>query len=155
MREAQTQEFRSVLGHAGLRSTAAALEVLAVFSNAQAQLLTHSEVQIVLERRNVFIDKATLYCLLDRLVTAGVLHKVVEPDRKSWFGWSQGAAKASPVAHPRFVCRACNRRYQLADLPDALGRAVEQAMAQWKTLGHQGLEAEIAIRGLCKQCVPH
>lgn len=154
MREAQTDRIRLAVAKAGLRNTAATHSVVAVFLNARAQLLSHAEVDTVLRRKKLSIDKVTLYRLLDRLVTAGLLHKVVEPDRVSRFGWNLDATPAQ-VVHPRFECRTCHTRYQLADLPDGLRQAIELTMAQWGALGHRGLEAEIAVRGVCAQCVRH
>lgn len=160
MHESHAKKISSALGRAGLRNTTATRQVIDVFSQARERLLAHADVDAILKRKKLTLDKVTLYRLLDRLVTAGLLHKVVDQDRISRFGWNLDAAPVpalapAPVVHRRFECRTCHKRYQLADLPEALGRAVQQTMVQWGSLGHQGLEAEIAVRGVCAQCGPH
>ncbi len=143
-----------MLARTGLRNTKATREVVALFSGARTQLLSHAEVGALLHRKKVVVDKVTLYRVLDRLAKAGVLHKVVEQDRITRFGWNTYQA-SDPFFHPRFECQECHRSYQLAHLPTEVAMGLRQALAAWGVLGYRSSEAEIAVRGFCFQCTPH
>ncbi|MGJ7530661.1 Fur family transcriptional regulator [Variovorax sp. GB1P17] len=148
-----TSAAQAVLGSVGLRCTAASRAVLCVFDQEGEVLLTHAEIDGFLRRSQVEISRVTLYRLLDRFVDAGLLVRVVDQERMTRYGRERMASDS--VVHPRFECRHCHRLYQLSGLPQALSAALQQAFAQWGAQGHQGLQADVAVRGVCARCVAH
>jgi len=142
------------LGAAGLRSTVAGRAVLDLFEREGQVMLTHAEIEALLQAQRVAVGKVTLYRLLNRFVAARLLRRAVDIDRVARYGKELDAASNLQV-HPRFECRHCHRLYQLTELPQGLQEVLKQVLVRWEAQGHQGLEADVAVRGVCARCVPH
>lgn len=147
---------RELLGSAGLRSTAASRALMSLFEHEHEVMLTLSEIDDLLRESKVEVSRVTVYRLLDRFVSTGLLRRVVDQDRVSRYGreWNAEADTAMRV-HPRFECRKCHRLYQLPELPNDLHEVLRQVFVRWEAQGHHGTEADVAIHGVCARCVPH
>lgn len=143
---------REWLASAGLRCTGASHALLALFEREGDVMLTHAELNRAMRACGLEISKVTLYRLLARFVAAGLLHRVVDQDRVARYG-REGACAGDARVHPHFECRKCHRLYQLGDLPKALHDAMRQAFVRWEAQGHRGIEANLAVHGLCARCV--
>jgi len=145
---------RELLGAVGLCSTAASLALLSLFEQERDVMLTHTEIDDLLRAGEVRVSKVTVYRLLDRFVATGLLRRVVDRDRVSRYA-RECEGDSSLRVHPRFACRRCHRLYQLTELPQDVHEALLQVFVRWETQGHQGIEADVAIHGVCARCVPH
>lgn len=154
MRAVEAEGGSKALGAGRLRSTAASRALLALFEPESCATLTHAEIDDLLRARQVQINRVTLYRLLDRFVAAGLIRRFVDSQRVARYG-AQAAPCADTFVRPRFECRQCHRLYQLAELPQELHEALKQVFVHWEAQGHQGVEADVAIHGVCARCVPH
>lgn len=145
---------RQWLTSAGLRCTAASRALLALFEREGDAMLTHAELDRAMRACGVKISKVTLYRLLARFVATGLLRRVVYQDRVARYG-REAAGTGDARVHPHFECRKCHRLYQLGNLPKALHEAMRQAIVRWEAQGHRGIEANLAVQGVCARCVAH
>jgi len=147
-----TPELLERLHCAGLRVTPATRAVLGLFAADPCAAPCHLEVLAQLRARGVLINRVTLYRLLDRLATCGVLARQADPHERRWrFSWvgSDTAARAQP----RFECDAC---HCLLPLPAAALEA-QQLAQSWSermaALGHQPQRLDFTLHGTCADCL--
>jgi Fur family ferric uptake transcriptional regulator len=99
------------------------------------------------------LDRVTLYRLIDRLTQAGLLLCRVDSQRNRRYQ----AMPPEVHAIPHFECQSCHRDSPLSGAlkgnADDLERAAQMAMEALKALGYQGLHMDVAVRGLCADCV--
>ncbi len=144
------------LQQAGLRNTRAVLAVAASFAAAAPGWSpTHAEVADRLARTGETVNHVTLYRLLHRLVTAGLLARYTPLGERVWrFRWQGTIAAAPPCkAVPYFECDECHVQFPLDDT-DAPTQTVADALH--RTLaehGHQVTGIDLAVHGTCARCL--
>lgn len=154
---AMPAEWTRRLQAAGLRRTLTTRAVLGVFLARADQGLTHAQVFAALQARGHEVNRVTIYRLLDRLVSAGMLARRTDDERSWRFALvrTEPAARAGQAgAAPRFECRACHREFVIeaaAGLARTAARELARALAR---LGHAGERLDIAVHGLCADCAP-
>jgi Fur family ferric uptake transcriptional regulator len=137
------------LRSAGLRRTRALQAVLALFDDAPGWSPTHAQLAERLQGTGEPVNAVTLYRLLERLVSAGLLVKRTAADERAWRFHAPAATSASG---PLFECDACHTQFPLAE-DDASARAVAAAVR--RTLarqGHQAARVDVAVHGTCADC---
>lgn len=155
-------ELDGWLVHAGLRRTQATRAVLQLFVADAGWSATHAEVETVLKLQGVEINRVTLYRLLDRLATTGLLARHVNdltrswrfalaPDRLCAAGAGAGAGVGGVV--PRFECDACHRQFRLTEASPPTQAVADELLKALATLGHQGQRVDLSIHGTCNVCV--
>jgi Fur family ferric uptake transcriptional regulator len=140
----------------GLRRTTAARRVLGWLLAHPDTSYTHAQLQSALQADEgdaAALDRVTLYRLIDRLTQVGLLLCRVDAQRVRRYQ----AMPASVHALPHFECQSCHRDQPLAgalsrDTLD-LEAAAEGALQALKALGYQGLSLDVAVRGVCADCV--
>ncbi len=86
------------LVRAGLRRTRATRAVLALFLADGSLALTHADVEGKLRQLGAVVNRVTLYRLLDRLVTAGLLTRHADDAARTWrYGLAPGGFGAGVV----------------------------------------------------------
>jgi Fur family ferric uptake transcriptional regulator len=165
MSEADWQMLDSRLTQAGLRRTRATRLVLGVLTRDPAWSPTHAEIETVLAQTGDALNRVTLYRLLDRLVSVGVLQRHVDESARTWrYRWSTPWPPAShpstpelgpdPCAVvPRFECDACHRQFRLTEASPSSQVVAEQLLQTLANLGHHGERVDVAIHGTCAVCV--
>lgn len=149
-------EVQSRLEGAGLRRTLATRAVLGLFLTRPQQSLTHAQAQAALTARGLVLNRVTLYRLLDRLASCGVLRREADEQRVWRFSLKSnvdGQTENDRTA-ARFECDACHQRFDLPDAGEparALKKGVSQAVAR---TGHQATRVELLVRGTCAACLP-
>lgn len=139
------------LERAGLRRTRAARAVLALFMADGGLALTHGDVEQALAQSEVPVNRVTLYRLLDRLVSTGLLTRHADDGARTW---RHALAQASePGLVPRFECDACHRQFHLAEASPPTQAVAEQLLQTLASLGHQGQRVDLSIHGTCSVCV--
>ncbi|MDF3833268.1 transcriptional repressor [Cupriavidus basilensis] len=140
----------------GIRCTAASRQLLVLFEQAGQELLTHPQIYNRLREQRFDINRVILYRLLDRFVAAGLLERVVDQERVARYGWvaCPGSSASTLNLSPRFECRSCHRQFRLMELPE-LCDAMQVALDAWAAKGSRGLQAEVAVRGVCERCLQH
>ena len=138
----------------GLRRTYASKLVLGWFLAHPDTSYTHSQLLSVLAQdQHEELDKVTLYRLVDRLTQVGLLLCRVDAHRVRRYQ----AMPTSVHAIPHFECQSCHRDSPLQDALQANGvdlqRAAQSAMEALKALGYQGYSMDLAVRGVCADCV--
>ena len=143
----------ALLSAHGLRRTGAARRVLGWLLAHPDISYTHAQLLQSLVDDVHNLDRVTLYRLIDRLTQVGLLLCRVDARRVRRYQ----AMPASVKAMPHFECQSCHRDSPLAGaLPsDAvdLELAAQHAMQALRALGYQGLSLDLAVRGVCADCV--
>jgi Fur family transcriptional regulator, ferric uptake regulator len=144
-------EIQSRLEKAGLRRTLATRAVIGLFLANPQGLVTHAQVFSSLAARGLEINRVTLYRLLDRLASCGVLRRHADDDARTWrFGLAE---MQSQVLLPRFECATCHGQFRL---PEASAKAQALAADLFRAvagLGHEGQRLDLAVHGTCAQCL--
>lgn len=143
----------------GLRRTAAARRVLGWLLAHPDTSYTHAQLQTALQSgdadsaEGAALDRVTLYRLIDRLTQVGLLLCRVDAQRVRRYQ----AMPASVHALPHFECQSCHRDSPLAGALQGnaldLEVAAQSALQALKALGYQGLSLDLAVRGVCAECV--
>lgn len=137
----------------GLRRTAAARLVLGWLLAHPDTSYTHAQLQAALQDDTHSLDRVTLYRLMDRLTQVGLLLCRVDAQRVRRYQ----AMPASVHAMPHFECQTCHRDRPLTGALQAnahdLELAAQNALQALKALGYQGLSVDLALRGVCAECV--
>lgn len=140
-----------LLERVGLRRTRAAIAVLDLLQAEPERSLTHAEVEAALKSRDVSVNRVTLYRLLERLVSAGVLDKHSDDVDRAW---RFGLCCAEPgQSLPRFACDACHRHFSLPEASGPTRAAADQILSALSSLGHMGQRIDLSIHGTCSGCV--
>jgi Fur family ferric uptake transcriptional regulator len=143
----------------GLRRTAAARRVLGWLLAHPDTSYTHAQLQNALQSGEAdggdgaALDRVTLYRLIDRLTQVGLLLCRVDAQRVRRYQ----AMPASVHALPHFECQSCHRDSPLVGALQGntldLEVAAQSALQALKALGYQGLSLDVAVRGVCADCV--
>lgn len=129
-----------LLHQAGLRCTPRRTAIIQVLLQAQDPL-THREIEASIPRE-ISINQVSLYRALQAFLEAGIVHRVMNPDRTWRFALC--GCRSSGHCHPHFVCKNCGvveclHRIEMPKLPEELpGYVVE--------------EEELYLKGLCLVC---
>jgi Fur family ferric uptake transcriptional regulator len=141
--------MKSPLHSAAMRNTRATVALTALFKDHPDDALSHAEVEQALIQAGVEVNRVTVYRLLDRFVAAGLLQRHVDPHRVSHF--STVDAKSGAWA-PRFECESCHRQFRLTDGSEQVKATANKVLKALETLGHEGHEVDISVRGRCAGC---
>lgn len=133
----------------GLRSTRATRALLAFFVSRPDAVLAEAEVEAGLKQAGVAVNRVTVYRLLDRLTTAGLLRRQVDGRRVARFAL---AAAPEEDASPRFECDGCHRQFRLSQDSKRMQSALRQMLKALACAGHESLAVDIAVRGRCAGC---
>lgn len=152
----------ALLSAHGLRRTAAARRVLGWLLAHPDTSYTHAQLQVSLQaddpgapalEGSAALDRVTLYRLIDRLTQVGLLLCRVDNQRVRRYQ----AMPASVHALPHFECQSCHRDQPLQGALHGSGVdlevAAQSALQALKALGYQGLSLDLAVRGVCADCV--
>ena len=151
----------ALLSAHGLRRTAAARRVLGWLLAHPDTSYTHAQLQMALQTDALptasagvaALDRVTLYRLIDRLTQVGLLLCRVDAKRVRRYQ----CMPASVQALPHFECQSCHRdqplQGPLAGNALDLEVAAHSALQALKALGYQGLSLDLAVRGVCADCV--
>jgi Fur family ferric uptake transcriptional regulator len=154
---AQADPMDALLSAHGLRRTAAARRVLGWFLAHPGISYTHAQLLLALQGAEsgggVTLDRVTLYRLIDRLTQVGLLLCRVDVNRVRRYQ----AMPESVKAMPHFECRTCHRDSPLIGTLQGnaldLEVAAQNALQALKALGYQGVSLDLAVRGVCADCV--
>jgi Fur family ferric uptake transcriptional regulator len=159
------------LTQAGLRRTRATLAVMHLFVSDAGLTATHADVALAMTHQGEPVNRVTLYRLLDRLVTAGLLARQSDDVARTWrYRLADLALAASvdgldavdgaraepptgPGVVPRFECDACHRQVRLTDASQPTQQVAQQLLQALADLGHQGQRVDLSIHGTCAVCI--
>ncbi len=157
-----TAPVDALLSAHGLRRTAAARRVLGWLLAHPDTSYTHAQLQLSLQmddaggvpfEGSAALDRVTLYRLIDRLTQVGLLLCRVDKQRVRRYQ----AMPASVHALPHFECQSCHRDQPLQGTLQGsaldLEVAAQSALQALKALGYEGLSLDLAVRGVCADCV--
>lgn len=137
----------------GLRRTDAARRVLGWLLAHPDTSYTHAQLQATLQDGERTLDRVTLYRLVDRLTQVGLVLCRVDAQRTRRYQAMPDSVKAMP----HFECQSCHRDSSLVGALSAnaqdLEVAAHHALQALKALGYQGLSFDLAVRGVCLDCV--
>jgi Fur family ferric uptake transcriptional regulator len=133
-------ELQTLLRSAGIRSTAARVEVLRQLRKAKSPL---SHAELATELSPLGFDKATVFRNLSDLTDAGLIVRTELGDHVWRFELRDGD-HADAAAHPHFLCTTCGQVTCVADAP---------WVSRLKNNGVEvGSVTEILLKGHCKLC---
>jgi len=135
---------------AGLRNTRATVALTALFKDHPDWALTPLQVESALAQAGVEVNRVTVYRLLDRFVAAGLLQRHVDADRVTHYCAIDLQAGAWA---PRFECEECHRHFRVVDGSPQVQATARKVLKALESMGHQGHEIEISVRGRCAGCV--
>ncbi len=139
--EQQQHNAKQQLTQAGERATPARVAVLQALMDA-AHTLSHPEVEAILRRKGVRVDRVTVYRVLDWLLKHGFAHRIASSDRS----WRFSAAAPETEDHAHFHCTGCGRVFCLDELHPAVAISLPR--------GFRYTHAELTLQGLCSHCPP-
>ncbi len=128
---------------AELEVTPNRLRVLEVVGN-NSYPLSAGDIFKTLERSSS-INRVTVYRILDRLVTRGVVDRISTGGRAAYYGL---APNEHHQPHPHFYCKVCGQMDCLN--PESL--SVETEAIQ-KTFPGRIDKVEVRVDGICKNCL--
>lgn len=134
----------------GLRSTRATRAVLQLVAERAGEALSETQVEAALAQAGVPANRVTVYRLLDRLATAGVLRRQVDAQRVARYALAPPTSAEGPM--PRFECGDCHRHFPLSLGAESLQRATRQMLQALASAGHEGMAVDIAVHGRCAGC---
>ena len=133
----------------GMRATRATRALAQLYAARPGAALSEPEVEAALAEAGAPVNKVTVYRLLDRFATAGLLHKKVDAARVTRYALApQGDAGAAP----RFECDDCHRQFRLPSGSAQVQTALKPMLQALATAGHEGLAVDIAVHGRCAEC---
>ena len=131
------EEIKATIRDAGLRATQARIATLKLLQEATSPV-THAEVAAALD--NLGVDKATPFCNLNDLASAGILNRTELGDHV----WRFELTDHTDGTHPHFICVKCGN---VSCLGDVKLTAKSLRMSQ-----EVGEVTEILLRGHCNNC---
>jgi len=143
-------DWPSRLREAGLRSTALTVAVLEQLEHA-GQPRSHEELarDLVLATGGAKVDRVTLYRILDRLGTAGLLSRIQGSDRV----WRHAIAQRQNTAG-YFECDHCHNISALPEDPE-LADVLARMERRLSRRGVHSTNSAITIHGTCRDCSTH
>lgn len=147
------------LTRAGLRRTRATRAVLHLFLADSSWAATHADVEAAMRTQRVDVNRVTLYRLLDRLATTGLLVRHADDVARTWrYALAPELLDGPPTGDaggvvPRFECDACHRQFRLTEASSPTQAVADQLLKTLATLGHQGQRVDLSIHGTCNVCV--
>ena len=132
-RDKMARLIRSV----GLKVTKPRIAVISTLYKT-GRPLSHVE---IMERLG-FVDKVTLYRVLDAFVKKGIVHHTFTGGRMSRFERADRCKKDR--CHPHFTCRKCGRTTCLLD--------VKVPLLKGMSPGFKAERQRIHVEGLCPEC---
>ncbi|WP_010458275.1 Fur family transcriptional regulator [Acidovorax radicis] len=132
-----------------MRATRATRALAALYEARPDAALSEPEVETALAMAGAPINKVTVYRMLDRFATAGLLHKQVDAARVTRYA---RAPQGEEGAAPRFECDDCHRQFRLSQDSAKVQTALKQVLQALATAGHESLAVDIAVHGRCADC---
>lgn len=139
----------SRLAQAGLRCTQASEALLSLFMTQPGQYLGHAQAAAALRHGGVAVHRVTVYRLLNRLASAGLLNEHIGEDRITRFAWLE---QPDNRCESHFECRRCHRLFQPEAPQASLLRVLEQLATDPAWQAHQADQISLTLRGLCANC---
>lgn len=142
------------LTQAGLRRTKATRSVLQLFVADGSWSATHADVEAALQAQGLDVNRVTLYRLLDRLASTGLLSRHADDAARTWrYALPADATGADKGVVPRFECDACHRQFRLTQASPPTQAVADELLKALATLGHHGQRVDLSIHGTCNVCV--
>lgn len=142
------------LAQAGLRRTKATRAVLQLFLSDGSWSATHADIEAALLAQRLEVNRVTLYRLLDRLASTGLLARHADDAARTWrYALARYTTDANGGVVPRFECDACHRQFRLTEASPPTQAVADQLLKTLATLGHQGQRVDLSIHGTCNVCV--
>lgn len=136
---------------AGMRATRATQALLALLPQQPAGGWSHAALEVALQQQGHSVNRVTIYRVLERLCTSGVLRKHVDAQRTTRFELSQLQTEATSAV----ACTDCSQPLALghdaAQVQSAL-QALQQALAH--STGAPQLQLAVGVHGACLHCSP-
>lgn len=122
-----------------IRNTKSVKTVLDVFKKTDEAL----SAIVLVERLQKFMNKTTVYRILERLEEDGILHSFTDKSGLKLFGKCKGCSTSNHTdLHPHFQCRQCGKTECLSldiSIPFLHNRKIDSA--------------ELLLIGVCEDCL--
>lgn len=142
------------LAGAGLRRTRATRAVLQLFVADGSWSATHADVEAALLAQGLDVNRVTLYRLLDRLASTGLLVRHADDAARTWrYTLARPSGGNDEGLVPRFECDACHRQFRLNEASPPTQAVADELLKTLASLGHQGQRVDLSIHGTCNVCV--
>lgn len=135
------EDFRQALRTLGLKATPGRLALLQTLAESSIYL-SAEEVWSKLKERPRGAGLPTVYRNLEELAEAGILSKVLHPDRKLYYYLCQNR-----MHHHHFVCLSCHR---VEDIEVCALDTISLEIG--KTIRGKILSHTFQVEGLCEKC---
>lgn len=133
----------------GMRATRATQALAQLYAALPDAALSEAEVEAALAGAGAAVNRVTVYRLLDRFATAGLLHKQVDATRVTRYAL---VPQRGDSTAPRFECDDCHRHFRLTQGSAQVQSALQRVLQALETAGHERLAVDIAVRGRCADC---
>lgn len=136
------RDYQTTLRSVAMKATPKRLAILDILDGENAYV-SPEEVWTRLRSRFSRIGLPTVYRNLEELAVAGVITKVIHPNRHLYYYYC-----ANPDHHHHFICVSCRR---VQDVGLCIGRELEEEVA--RRLEGRVLSHILQVDGLCRDCV--
>ncbi|MBA3980623.1 MAG: hypothetical protein C0462_08500 [Alcanivorax sp.] len=133
----------------GLRRTRASEAVLALFMGQHGTYLSHHQAEAALRQNGVRVHRVTLYRLLGRFVSAGLLREQIGEDRVRRYAW---LPEPETSCESHFECLSCHSLFQPSPPPEGLEQLLAQLATDPAWAAHRPEQISLTLRGLCASC---
>lgn len=132
-----------------MRATRATRALAQLYAGQPHAAWSEAEVEAALAAAGVSVNRVTVYRMLDRFASAGLLLKQVDAARVMRYAL---APQGEEGAAPRFECDDCHRQFRLAEGAPSVQTALQEVLQTLASAGHEGLAVDIHVRGRCAGC---
>jgi Fur family transcriptional regulator, ferric uptake regulator len=138
------------LRQAGMRITDSSLQLMQIFLGADEVLLSHGDLYLRLKEYSVDINRVTLYRILEKFLSAKLLHRVIDEQRIARYGLFVNAERDGG----RFFCTHCHRHLTLTRIPGETTDLLKRVTADCTAHGRRYEQIAIIVWGICEKCAP-
>ncbi len=133
----------------GMRATRATRALEQLYRERPHVALSEAEVEAAMAAAGAPVNRVTVYRMLDRFASAGLLLKQVDAARVMRYAL---APQGEEGAAPRFECDDCHQQFRLSQGTAPMQSALQEVLQALASAGHEGLAVDIAVRGRCAGC---
>jgi Fur family ferric uptake transcriptional regulator len=134
------QRIEKQLNSAGLRRTGPRVAILSILTHASKPL---TQEEIAAKLGPAISNKVTIYRVLERFGSAGLVHKAFMQKRTWHFELADRCTESQ--CHPHFTCKKCGVVSCLVGLPVSIVKGVKKGFVIHRQ--------RVQLEGLCPRCV--
>ena len=136
--EHKTNYYCNIVALKMKRNTIPTSKVMSCISDS-AVALSPSDIHKKLGQN---FDRVTVYRVIERLLTEGFIHKIIDPNGGVKYAKCQNCRELHAHSHPHFSCEICHQ----------VSCVAQESISFSGLSGYQIKEVYLTIQGICPSC---